>query len=231
MKLTHKNKSIKASSNKSANTLYDDIREEIWQFTSTLLSKEYEQYGITEEAPNIEGYHDIEEAEDTLTKALIDYLDIQIEYGVKIKASTRPKRKGNMSVRASKRRAVKAADYLRSTKKTDDGTFSYSIDENSLYYNVPGAYFIWKGEWADPWVEYEGSVYSAADLDDGVYADFSEYCKENGLTFADWREEDAAFDEWAKEYGQDSAEGWLYDMSPFAEVIETSGDYRWAKEL
>lgn len=111
MKLTHKNKSIKASSNKSANTLYDDIREEIWQFTSTLLRKEYEQYGITEEAPNIEGYLDIEEAEDALTKALIDYLDIQIEYGVKIKASTK-----------SRRKAVKASKYNDS-----DYTVMYEI--------------------------------------------------------------------------------------------------------
>lgn len=139
---------------------------------------------------------------------------------------------GKKSVKSSTRRkAVKADNFLRSTRKSDDGTFSYTIDENRLYYGVPGAYFIWKGEWGDPWVEYEGSVYSAADLDDGVYADFSEYCKENGLTFADWREEDAAFDEWAKEYGKDSAEGWLYDMSPFAEVVETSGNYHWAKEI
>lgn len=129
------------------------------------------------------------------------------------------------------RSVVKADSFLRSTRKSDDGTFSYTVDTDNLYFGVPGAYFIWKGEWTDPWVEYEGGVYSAADLDDGVYADFSEYCKAKGLTFADWREEDAAYDEWAKEYGRDSAEGWLYDMSPFAEVVETSGDYRWAKEL
>ena len=127
MKLTHKNKAIKASSNKSANTLYDDIREEIWQFTSTLLSKEYEQYGITEEAPYIEGYYDIEEATDTLTKALIDYLDIQIEYGVKIKASTR-----------SRRRSIKASNNTQSQfdVRTQFQSFLTKVDRevsNALY--------------------------------------------------------------------------------------------------
>lgn len=129
------------------------------------------------------------------------------------------------------KKSVKADSFLRHTRKSDDGTFSYTIDENKLYYGVPGAYFVWKGEWGDPWVEYDGGVYNASDLDSGVYSDFEEYCKENGITFSDWRDEDNAFGEWAKEYGRDSAEGWLYDMSPFAKVIETSGDYRWAKEI
>lgn len=129
------------------------------------------------------------------------------------------------------RSVVKADSFLRSTRKSDDGTFSYTVDTDKLYLGVPGAYFIWKGEWSDPWVEYDGGVYNASDLDSGVYSDFEEYCKENGITFSDWRDEDNAFDEWAKENGRDSAEGWLYDMSPFAEVIETSGDYRWAKEI
>ena len=129
------------------------------------------------------------------------------------------------------KKSVKADSFLRSTRKSDDGTFSYTVDTDKLYLGVPGAYFIWKGEWGDPWVEYDGGVYNASDLDSGVYSDFEEYCEENGLTFSDWRDEDNAFDEWAKEYGRDSAEGWLYDMSPFAKVIETSGDYRWAKEI
>lgn len=129
------------------------------------------------------------------------------------------------------KKSVKADSFLRHTRKSDDGTFSYTIDENKLYYGVPGAYFVWKGEWGDPWVEYDGGVYNASDLDSGVYSDFEEYCKENGITFSDWRDEDNAFDAWAEENGRDSAEGWLYDMSPFAEVVETSGNYRWAKEI
>jgi len=127
------------------------------------------------------------------------------------------------------KKSVKADSFLRHTRKSDDGTFSYTIDEDKLYYGVPGAYFVWKSEWGDPWVEYDGGVYYASDLDSGVYSDFEDYCKENGIT--DWRDEDNAFDAWAEENGRDSAEGWLYDMSPFAEVIETSGNYRWAKEI
>ena len=129
------------------------------------------------------------------------------------------------------KRYIKSDNFLRRTHKSDDGTFSYTVDENKLFYGLPGAYFIYKGEWSDPWVEYDGELYNAADLDGAIYIDFEEYCRENGIEFSDWREEDRAFDDWSKEYGADSASSWLYNMSPFAKVVETSGNYHWAKEL
>lgn len=128
-----------------------------------------------------------------------------------------------------KNEPVKAGFYL-TRQNSEDGkrTFSYEVSDKELCFGVPGAYFIWKGNTADPWVEWKGEVYFYPDIEEMMYHEYEAWCEyESGEIPSD-----SGFDDYLQNYvSADAFENAAYDLTPFAKVIETSGNYHWAKEL
>jgi hypothetical protein len=145
------------------------------------------------------------------------------------------KRKINNKIVAAKRRAaaIKAADDPRTWAhnnpiKKDRGDYYeyiYTIDPNKLYYGCPGAYFISIGNNVeDPWIEWEGWLYNATDLEDALYNDFGEWMTQS--TEAEAQTFDGGFEDWVT---PDLVENVLYDLNPFAKVVYDKGNNHTAR--
>jgi hypothetical protein len=145
------------------------------------------------------------------------------------------KRKINNKIVAAKRRAaaIKAADDPRTWAhnnpiKKDRGDYYeyiYTIDPNKLYYGCPGAYFISMGNNVeDPWIEWEGWLYNATDLEDALYNDFGEWMTQS--TEAEAQTFDGGFEDWVT---PDLVENVLYDLNPFAKVVYDKGNNHTAR--
>lgn len=145
------------------------------------------------------------------------------------------KRKTNNKIVAAKKRAaaIKAADDPRTWAhsnpiKKDRGDYYeyiYTIDPNKLYYGCPGAYFISMGNNVeDPWIEWEGWLYNAVDLEDALYSDFGEWLTQS--TEAEAQTFDGEFEDWVT---PDLVENVLYDLDPFAKVVYDKGNNHTAR--
>lgn len=145
------------------------------------------------------------------------------------------KRKTNNKIVAAKRRAaaIKAADDPRTWAhnnpiKKDRGDYYeyiYTIDPNKLYFGCPGAYFISMGNNVeDPWIEWEGWLYNATDLEDALYNDFGEWLTQS--TEAEAQTFDGEFEDWVT---PDLVENVLYDLNPFAKVVYDKGNNHTAR--
>ena len=145
------------------------------------------------------------------------------------------KRKTNNKIVAAKRRAaaIKAADDPRTWVhnnpiKKDRGDYYeyiYTIDPNKLYFGCPGAYFISMGNNVeDPWIEWEGWLYNAMDLEDALYNDFGEWLTQS--TEAEAQTFDGGFEDWVTPY---LVENVLYDLKPFAKVVYDKGNNHTAR--
>lgn len=145
------------------------------------------------------------------------------------------KRKTNNKIVAAKKRAaaIKAADDPRTWAhnnpiKKDRGDYYeyiYTVDPNKLYYGCPGAYFISMGNNVeDPWIEWEGWLYNATDLEDALYNDFGEWLTQS--TEAEAQTFDGEFEDWVTPY---LVENVLYDLKPFAKVVYDKGNNHTAR--
>lgn len=145
------------------------------------------------------------------------------------------KRKINNKIVAAKKRAaaIKAADDPRTWAhnnpiKKDRGNYYeyiYTVDPNKLYYGCPGAYFISMGNNVeDPWIEWEGWLYNATDLEDALYNDFGEWLTQS--TEAEAQTFDGGFEDWVTPY---LVENVLYDLNPFAKVVYDKGNNHTAR--
>ena len=48
------------------------------------------------------------------------------------------------------------------------------------WYGVDGVEFIWNGEWSDPELKYQDKIFNSHDVEDALWDDYSEECKEAG---------------------------------------------------
>ena len=50
------------------------------------------------------------------------------------------------------------------------------------WYGVDGVEFIWNGAWSDPELKYQDKIFNSHDVEDALWEDYSEECKEAGKT-------------------------------------------------
>ena len=88
-----------------------------------------------------------------------------------------------------------------------------------MWHGVPGAIFVWHGEWADPEIYYdyggEQYVINGSEAEDSLWDYFKEYCEENGIN-PDEHYNDEVYGNFAKE----NAEDVLLTMGPYNESYD-----------
>lgn len=72
-------RAIKASSSRPADKFYDEIHSKLDDFCSEILRTYYEPFGITEESPAISETVAYDNAINSMTDAVVEYLNVQIE--------------------------------------------------------------------------------------------------------------------------------------------------------
>ena len=125
-------------------------------------------------------------------------------------------------------RGIKAGIYLQRTDSDDNKrTFSYTVSDNKLFLGIPSVYYISRGEWNDPWIEYNNNVYNYYDIEDWLWGDYEDWSSMSGETATD----DGYDDYINNNISAADITGIIEELTPFANVVETSGDFHWAKEI
>lgn len=53
--------------------------------------------------------------------------------------------------------------------------------KRKTFYGIDDIYLIWHGEWADPELEYNGRLYNYYAIEDTLWNEFCDECKEKGI--------------------------------------------------
>lgn len=70
-------------------------------------------------------------------------------------------------------------------------------NSKDLWRGVPGAIFIWHGEWADPEILYEGHLLNSSDVEDSLWVSYQSDLAEGEIA------PNMSFDKWCEEQGTD----------------------------
>ena len=85
----------------------------------------------------------------------------------------------------------------------DNGKLTWTNSKDT-WRGVKGTKYIWHGEWSDPEIWYNGELYNANDIEDGLWEWYKEYCQENNE-----KPTDEGYEEWVK---TEDLEGYLMDV-------------------
>ena len=126
------------------------------------------------------------------------------------------------------KKSVRADSYLRKPASDDDNTFTYYVSDNRLYLGIPGVYYISRGEWSDPLIEYNGYVYNYYDIEDWLWGDYQEWCEtESGEIPTD-----DGYDDYVNNYiSSDGVTSMIEELTPVGKVDSTLGDFHQAKNI
>ena len=59
--------------------------------------------------------------------------------------------------------------------------FDYWNENKPNYYGIPEVKYIYRNEWADPELYYQGEYFNIHDVEDAMWIDFQEYAEENSI--------------------------------------------------
>lgn len=65
--------------------------------------------------------------------------------------------------------------------KVMDGVYIFSPKEYPNWYGIEDIGFIWRGEWADPEIEYKGKVLDSIIIENTMWERYNIECKEKGI--------------------------------------------------
>ena len=89
----------------------------------------------------------------------------------------------------------------------EDGNLTYT-NSKETYRGVPKSIYIWHGEWSDPEIFYQGKLLNANDIEDALWDQYQEECKEDGV-----EPNDDSYEKWADERAQDYLDDVIFGMT------------------